>query len=258
LSTAGLHFEVNTPFEQVLETLARVQGRHLVTMTSGLSTSLEIHDGIARYVVTTGIPVYQERLVHMGYRRSGANSFERAFVASPSVTRIHANFARHLEQMIRQSARLDLVRWEDALTEFLRRAEGTGLKWFLYGSGALAVRGLAVDPADLDFNVSDAQLAGRLFDDLLVEPVLQMSGWVAKWVGRAFYGSLFEWLSDPDPAMDVPEPHEQGLAASLQLETVRWREHSVSVPPLALQLRVAERIGLKDRAAAIRAALDSH
>jgi hypothetical protein len=69
--------------------------------------------------------------------------------------------------------------WEQALEEFLARVEGSGLDWFLYGPRALAVRGIDVDPRDLDFNVSDAYLAGRLFADLLVEPVTKMTGWVA-------------------------------------------------------------------------------
>jgi hypothetical protein len=225
------------------------------TPRNEISTELETADQIAKYVVTTDNPVYQDRLAHMGFMRTGLDSFERSFAASRSVPRIHANFARHLEKMVRQSARLDPVPWEEALTEFLRRAEGTGLVWFLSGSGTLAVRGLEVNPGDLDFVVTDPHHAGHLFDDLLVEPVLEMTGWVAKWFGRAFHGALFEWISDPDPALDVPEPQEFGLAASRQLETVRWRGHAIQVRPLALQLRVAERRGLNDRAAAIRAAL---
>jgi len=36
---------------------------------------------------------------------------------------------------------------------------------------ALAVRGVAIEPGDIDVHVSDSSLAGLLFDDLLVTPV---------------------------------------------------------------------------------------
>ncbi len=78
--------------------------------------------------------------------------------------------------MVLQSARLERVPWEEALLEFLRRVDGTPLQWWLYGSGALAVRGLAIEPADIDIHVSDAALTGRIFDDVLVTPVERMHG----------------------------------------------------------------------------------
>ncbi len=82
--------------------------------------------------------------------------------------------------------------WEETLDLFLRRVKGTPLRWFLYGSGALAVRGIDVQPGDLDFCVNDAHLAGGIFDDLLVEPVTTMTGWIADCGARAFAGCLFE------------------------------------------------------------------
>ena len=97
--------------------------------------------------------------------------------------------------MIRQSARLEPADWETGLAELAGRAEGSGLRWWLYGSGALAVRGLSIKPGDLDVHVSDAALAGRLMADLLVEPVTRMRGWVADAGGRAYAGILIEWLA---------------------------------------------------------------
>ena len=41
-------------------------------------------------------------------------------------------------------------------------------------------------PGDINVNVSDAYLAGELFDDLLITPIEELDGWVAKRVGRAF------------------------------------------------------------------------
>jgi hypothetical protein len=111
-------------------------------------------------------------------------------------------------------------------------------------------------PGDLDVNVDDPWLAGRLCDDLLVTPVERLSGWVAGHVGRTFNGAVLEWLSDPLARLDDPAaPCEQGPFIAAELETVHWRGHPIRVPPLRAQLRVAERRGLTARAELIRAAL---
>ncbi|WIX79932.1 hypothetical protein QRX50_03780 [Amycolatopsis carbonis] len=139
--------------------------------------------------------------------------------------------------------------WEDALEVFLSRVEGSRLSWFRYGSGALAVRGIDVDPGDLDFSVDDAHLAGELFEDLLVEPVSEFTGWVADRGGRAFAGCVVEWIAG---VHDTGEPHEQSRTG--RLDHVRWRGHDVPVAPLGLQLAVSRRRGLADRVGKILAA----
>lgn len=223
----------------------------------GLWTSLEVRAGRARYTVRTGDPVYRERLEHMGYARTGAASFARVLTASGDVARVHANFARHLEEMPLQSARLRPVAWDRALTEFLGRVRGTNLDWFPYGSGALAVRGIEAGPGDLGLWTGDARRAGEILADPLVEPVTEMTGWIASSGGRAFHGCVLEWIAGVGRSVDEPEPHEQGPAAYARREVVRWRGHDVMVVPLDLQLGVAERRGLRERAALIRRALEN-
>jgi hypothetical protein len=217
-----------------------------------VATALRLERERAQYVVTTSDPTFKERIVHMGWQPSGDDTFVRRVAATTDSERIYKNFKLHLEEMLLQSARMSRVPWEDALAEFLRRQSGTGLQWWLYGSGALAVRGLDVDPGDLDFAVDDAFHAGAILDDLLVEPVRILPNWVARSGGRAFYGTLIEFLADARPEF---EPHEQGMAARARLETVSWRGWEVRVPPLDLQLTIALRRGLADRAAMIREAM---
>jgi hypothetical protein len=130
------------------------------------------------------------------------------------------------------------------------------LSWWLYGSAALAVRGLEIAPGDIDVNVGDAYLAGELFGDLLVTPVEELDRWVAKRIGRAFYGAIIEWSSEPHAELDDPcNPHEQGPYVADRIETVEWRGHRLRMPPLSAQLAVCERRGLTDRVALIRAAM---
>jgi hypothetical protein len=228
-----------------------------LTVSSDLPTSLEIQGNRAIYEVRTRNPLYQDRLVHMGFTSEQDSRFTRSLSNAGDVSAIHRRFAEHLEEMLLQSARLRPVRWVETLGLILKRLDGTSLQWFLYGSAALALRGIEVQPGDLDLWVSDARLAGQIFEDLLVEPVTTMTGWVADFGGRAFAGCLFEWLAAVHPDVEELSPHEQGAAARASLEFVNWHGYSVPVSPLALQLSVAERRGLTGRAASIHSYMNS-
>jgi hypothetical protein len=208
-------------------------------------------------MVRTDVPAYQARLPVMGWQPAGEpGSFTRRLDDAPGVEVIFERFTRHIETMVRQSARLARADWETGLAELAGRAEDSGLRWWLYGSGALAVRGLGIEPGDLDVHVSDAALAGRLMAGLLVEPVTRMRGWVADAGGRAYAGILIEWLAGARPTGTDP-PHEQEEAAAGHLEMVPWRGRRIPVPSLEVQLAVADRRQLADRAALIRQAMRS-
>ena len=206
------------------------------------------------FIVRTDVPAYQARLPKMGWQPGGGpGSFTRRLDDAPGSEAIFARFTRHVETMIRQSARLERADWETGLAELAGRAEGSGLRWWLYGSGALAVRGLSIEPGDLDVHVSDAALAGRLMADLLVEPVTRMRGWVADAGGRAYAGILIEWLAGARATGTEP-PDEQEEETVGHLELLPWRGRQIPVPSLKIQLAAAERRGLGDRAALIRTA----
>ena len=213
----------------------------------------------ARFVVGAADRRYQDRLEHLGYLGIGDDRFAtRWFRDSPRIPRYYERFAAAIEQMVRQSAHLVRIPWEEALCEFLRRVDGSGLRWWLFGSAALAVRGIDIAPGDIDVNVSDADLAGSIFDDLLVTPVEELEGWVARRIGRAFHEAIIEWLSEPHPENDDPaNPHEYGPHIARRLESVEWRGYWLRVPPLTAQLATCERRGLDDRVQLIRAALQS-
>jgi hypothetical protein len=221
------------------------------------STEIEWAGKRARFVVAASAPLYGDRLEHLGYLGIGDGRFAtRWFGASPDITRYYERFAASIEQMVLQSARAVAVPWEEALVETLERFAGTELRWWLYGSAALAVRGVDITPGDIDLNVSDAEIAGHIFDDLLVTPVEDLEGWVAKRVGRAFHGAVIEWLSEPLVENDhLANPHEQGPLVADRLEIVEWRGHRFAVPPLSAQLATCERRGLRERVELIRAAM---
>jgi hypothetical protein len=224
---------------------------------TSLGRLAELDGDHVEFMVRTDVPAYQARLPKMGWQPAGEPGlFTRRLDDAPGVEEIFARFTRHIESMIRQSARLESTDWETGLAELADRAEGSGLRWWLYGSGALAARGLAIEPGDLDVHVSDPGLAGQLMADLLVEPVTRMRGWVADAGGRAYAGILIEWLAGAHATGTEP-PHEQEEATAGHLELLPWRGRQIPVPSLSVQLAAAERRGLDDRAALIRQAMHS-
>jgi hypothetical protein len=190
----------------------------------------------------------------MGYERHG-DEWRMGYPAdTPQLDQCWRNFSASAELMVRQAAGLAPVPWRDALRELCRRAAGAAVSWWLTGSTALAVRGAPLKPGDLDLvcSVQDAIRLGRVFADVLVEPVLPSGpDWISEYWGRAFYGARIEWIGGPRPSVDRPLPTDFGPAAAARLEEVAWEDWTIHVPPLDLQRSVSMRRGLTDRVALI-------
>lgn len=159
------------------------------------------------------------------------------------------NLQRLLEPLLHQCAGMTVVPWQAALGEVCHRLGDGGVDWWLCGSAALAVRGAAVIPRDLDLVVADgdAVAVGDLLADGLIEPVCP-AGWeISNWWGRAFLHARVEWVGGVTAAADEPQVSDFGPAAVGGLEPVRWRDWEIRVPPLHLQRAVSVRRGMHDR-----------
>jgi hypothetical protein len=166
---------------------------------------------------------------------------------------VYRNFERFAPDMILQAANAQQVPWDKALEAFLSIVGDEPIDWWLAGSAALSVRGMSIEPRDLDI-ITDgpgAARLGELFADHLVEPVLCHDGWIARWWGRAFLHARIEWVGEVLPDVDGGEPTDFGPYAAARLETVTWHGHALRLPPLDLQLAVTRRRGLADRVALI-------
>src|SRR6266536_3547919 len=151
-------------------------------------TTFSIEENRACFFVHDVAERYSETVRALGFR-DAETGFARYFPADcPHLDRVYANFARHIEELILQTAGIRSAPWASALDTFLHRVEGHGVDWFLAGSAALAVRGLDVHPRDIDIAVDDvgAQRLGELLLDCLVEPVSPVEDWFCNWWGRAF------------------------------------------------------------------------
>jgi len=207
----------------------------------------------AQFLLTAVEPELREAAAALGFLRDG-DAFIRTFPEDAQWLDVAwCNFVRHAQAMLRQTAS-GVAPWDEALTALLERIEG--VDWWLAGSAALAVRGVEVSPRDLDVitDAAGAERLGELLVDALVEPVFAGDGWVARWWGRAFLGARVEWVAEVASSVDDPDPVDFGPVAAANLERLRWRGHDLLVPPLELQLAVAERRGLTERVEAIQRA----
>jgi len=198
-------------------------------------------------------PALTDTVAQLGFGREGVRHVRRFPAGAEHANAAATRFPFVAEELVLQAAGLRPVPWEEALHDVVRRLDGT--RWWLVGSAALAARGIALAPRDLDVIVDadDAPAAAARLADVLVEP-LAPGGRLGRWWLRAFAGARVEIVGGVDRALDEPEPTDFGALAAARLEVVLWRGHELLVPPLVLQLRAAERRGLDDRVRAIRKA----
>ncbi len=187
----------------------------------------------------------------------GDGRFRQTYPADhPSIDRIFDNFTRCIEPLVLQKAGRTAVPWERALRTFCEAVAGHEIDWWLTGSGALAVRGLAVSPRDLDLNVGRERAATleHLMLGHLIEP--PRPGFISDSFTRAFPGACVEWCAGIDERADRFLVGDVGLTAQSRLETIDWNGFEIRVPPLELQLVVNQARGLTDRVALITQAVD--
>jgi hypothetical protein len=212
-------------------------------------------EGAQTYFIMADVePAYEQVLSGLQYPRT-ADGFGRAFPTdTPHLDRIYSNFERYAEEMLLQAADIHPVPWKRALDAFLQIVEPEGIDWWLTGSAALSVRGMAIQPHDFDLVVDDAgaQRLGELLLPYLYEPVVPVEDWICNWFGRAFLHARFEWIGGVNELPDQYGVSDTGRAAAAQLETVAWRGRKVRVPPLNMQLQVSENRGLMERVETIR------
>ncbi len=168
---------------------------------------------------------------------------------SPHVDRAYENFRRSVDDLFAQKAHRQSVPWESALLEWLRRVQGQDVDWWLTGSAALAIRGAAVSPGDIDIVVADQDThqAEELLLDGLIQPLRPMTNWVHNTWGRAFLGASIDISGGVLARADQSFPSDQGPIAVQRLETIRWQGFPIRVPPIDLHLRVSQVRGLSER-----------
>lgn len=170
-----------------------------------------------------------------------------------NMERIKKNFKNNAEEMFLQMGYFKKVEWEKALLSFISMVEGHDIDWWLTGSCALSVRGISVEPHDVDIMLDskDIDKIKNIFSDYIVEPITSSKGWVVDYFGVLFLNARVDLAFDPQEFVDKPEPSDFGLYALKHIEKVIWNGSIIKVPPLELQLQVNKRRERYDRVKAI-------
>lgn len=138
--------------------------------------------------------------------------------------------------------------WEKALTEFCKGTQGTNIDWWLTGRCAACIHGIKMNPHDADIMIDSGSVdeITDVFSDCLIEPIVDINGWLTKDFGVIFLHARIDIASDPQEILDTPEP-VCGPYARQNFETIKWNGYEIQVPPLELQLNVNKRRERMDR-----------
>ncbi|WP_199221468.1 hypothetical protein [Desulfonatronum sp. SC1] len=155
----------------------------------------------------------------------------------------------HAQDMFDQLGYFKPIPWDIALFDFAKELENKDINWWLTGSCAVCVRGIPLNPHDVDIMIdsSDVYKISDMFSDYLIEPIVDTNGWLTKDFGVIFRHARIDIASDPQDILDNPEPIDCGPSALANLEEVNWKGLIIKVPPLHLSLNVNKRRKRIDR-----------
>jgi hypothetical protein len=207
------------------------------------------------FVIHTDDEDFKAVLPALAYEPETEEEFVRRFPPSGVTPAIYRRFSACVAELLAHTARREAPPWGESLERLHRLLAAEAVEWMLAGSAALAIRGVAITPRDIDLVTADHRAIARAMGDLLIEPPLRSGGrWVAEWFGRAWDGTRIEWAAETRPDLDDHEwTSDIGPDAVARAETLEWHGLCLRVPPLDLQLAVTRERGLRDRVTAIEA-----
>lgn len=209
------------------------------------------------YRVSDFNPKYEPVLQACFYEEDSRGYVRRYAKNAKYLDRMTRRYAAVAQTMFDQLGYFAPTPWASGLRQFCRIMRDAGIPWWLTGSCAACIRGVALEPHDVDvmFDSRDTAALTEALRDYLIEPITPTNGWVTRDFGILFLDARIDLASDPSPVLDDPEPADCGPYALAHLETVAWEGFQIKAPPLELQLSVNRRRGRLDRVQKIEAFL---
>lgn len=189
-----------------------------------------------------------EDALKMCFYQKDEDAYVKKFSKSiNNIDKIMNHYKKYAEEMFSQVSYFSEIPWEDALYEFAKRVDGAGINWWLVGSCAACIRGIKMNPHDVDIMIDskDIDKINKLCEDCIIEPIVDTNGWLTKDFGVLFLYARIDIATDPSPCLDDPIPVDCGIYARNNLEEVMWRGYKIKVPPVELQIN-ANRIRGRD------------
>ncbi|HOD53806.1 MAG TPA: hypothetical protein PKJ08_04710 [Candidatus Cloacimonadota bacterium] len=128
---------------------------------------------------------------------------------------------------------------EDALLLICQFHKANQIDWWLAGSAALYIRGIDVQPHDLDIMTyfSEIEKIRKSFLPYIVEPFHRVKSWVVKGFGVIDTGIRTDYAFEPEAFVDNEGYVDFGPYAESHLEIVNWKGYDIFVPPVELHLK---------------------
>ncbi len=194
-------------------------------------------------------PKYENILQMCFYQNDGRGYIKKYPKNTKYLDKMKQRYSQNAQLMFDQLGYFSVVPWKIGLKKFCSMVQGSSINWWLTGSCATCIRGIELNPHDIDIMIDSKSVAEitELFKDYLIEPIVSTNGWLTKDFGVIFMDVRIDIASDPAPILDEPEPVDCGPYALKNLEIIYWNGFQIKVPPLDLQLNVNRKRGRKDR-----------
>ena len=212
----------------------------------------EVNDDVV-YRIADFDPKY-ERVLQMCYFADDGQGYVKRYPKNTKyIEKMQRRFRAKAQQMFDQAGYFAEIPWGEALASFCKTMGSEKPDWWLAGSCAMAIRGIPVDPHDIDIMIDSGDVAEvtEIFSDYLIEPIVDTGGWVTKDFGVVFLHARIDIASDPAAILDEPDPVDCGPYAKANLEVVDWEGFKIKVPPVELHLNANKKRGRLDRVAMI-------
>ncbi|WDV46415.1 hypothetical protein PV797_01660 [Clostridiaceae bacterium M8S5] len=180
-------------------------------------------------------------ILEMCYYEADDKTYIKKFPSNTkNINKIMSNYKENAQNMFNQLGYFRAIPWEKALLEFLKMVHLEGVDWWLVGSCAACLRGIPLNPHDVDIMIDskDVDKINEIFQDHIVEPIIDTNGWLTKDFGVIFLHARIDIASDPQKCLDIPQPVDCGPYAKENLEVLSWNGFDIKVPPIELQLYV--------------------
>lgn len=191
-------------------------------------------------------PEYERALIAAYFQRIAPATYRKEYPATvEDKDVISANFSQLGEVMFRGEGR-----WETAVRIVASRCAEAHVRWYITGSVSEAVRGVAVNPHDVDIvaHVDDFLRLKALFPDCFIEPFVDNRGtWVVRYFGRLCIEGVMV-----DVAADESRNEERHA-----YEDVLWNGMILKVEPLSVRYATERERGRIERMHAIEAYLQT-
>lgn len=195
-----------------------------------------------------------EKLFQMCFYEPVKNGYIKTYPKTAKyIDKIMSRYEKYAKEMFDQLGYFSDVPWEKGLEDFCSYMQKANIDWWLTGSCAACIRGIKLQPHDIDIMVDsrDIPVLTEILQGILIEPIVDTNGWLTKDFGVVFNHCRIDIASDPSKILDDPEPVDCGPYAKKHLEEVMWNKFRIKIPPVELQITVNRKRKRMDRVRAM-------